>query len=114
MVSLYMDVHVKEAVTIGLRRRGVDVLTAQEDGTATLDDPSLLNRAAELNRLIFTQDTDFLREANRRQTLGEDFAGVVYVHQLDLTIGQCVDELETIAFASNLEDYANQVLYLPL
>lgn len=28
-VALYMDVHVDRAITIGLRRRGVDVLTAQ-------------------------------------------------------------------------------------
>lgn len=34
MVALYMDVHVKQAITLGLRRRGVDALTAQEDGTA--------------------------------------------------------------------------------
>ena len=38
MVALYMDVHVKEAITRGLRRRGVDVLTAQEDGAARLDE----------------------------------------------------------------------------
>ena len=30
-VRLYMDVHVRRAVTAGLRLRGVDVLTAQED-----------------------------------------------------------------------------------
>ncbi len=28
--ALYMDVHVPSAVTEGLRRRGVDVLTSQE------------------------------------------------------------------------------------
>ena len=114
MTSFYMDVHVKEAITRGLRRRGVDVLTAQEDGMARLDDAALLDRAAALTRLIFTQDDDFLEEANRRQTSGAYFAGVVYVHQLHAAIGQCIDDLETIAFASELEEYANQVRYLPL
>ncbi len=114
MVSFYMDVHVKEAVTLGLRRRGVDVLTAQEDGTATLDDASLLDRAGTLNRLVFTQDNDFLAEANRRQTSGEYFVGVVYTHQLNASIGQCIDDLETIAFASEQEEYSGQVRYLPL
>jgi hypothetical protein len=32
MLRLYMDVHVKAAITAGLRRRGIDVVTAQEDG----------------------------------------------------------------------------------
>ncbi len=114
MVSLYMDVHVKESITRGLRRRGVDVLTAQEDSTAMLDDALLLDRAAALNRLVFTQDDDFLAEAHRRQTQGEPFAGVAYTHQLNASISRCIDDLEIIAFAGNPEDYAGQVIYLPL
>jgi hypothetical protein len=47
-VGLYMDVHIPKAITIGLRLRGVDVLTAQEDGTITLSDADLLNRATNL------------------------------------------------------------------
>ena len=109
-----MDVHVDIAITRGLRRRGVDVLTAQEDGTARLEDTLLLDRAAALNRLLFTQDDDFLAEANRRQGEGIFFIGLLYIHQLDAVIGRCIDDLETIALASELEEYANQVRYLPL
>lgn len=47
-VALYMDVHVRRAVTNGLRLRGVDVITAQEDGTARWSDDRLLDRAGEL------------------------------------------------------------------
>jgi hypothetical protein len=28
MLRLYMDVHIKAAITAGLRRRGIDVVTA--------------------------------------------------------------------------------------
>jgi hypothetical protein len=44
-VKLYMDVHVRRAVTQGLRRRGVDVVTAQEDRNSRLPDRLLLDRA---------------------------------------------------------------------
>jgi hypothetical protein len=44
-VKLYFDVHVRRAVTVGLRIRGFDVLTAQEDAAGHLDDANLLNRA---------------------------------------------------------------------
>jgi hypothetical protein len=37
-VKLYVDVHVRRAITEGLRLRGVDVLTAQEDGASRLND----------------------------------------------------------------------------
>jgi len=43
-----MDVHVPGAVTTALRLRSIDVLTAQEDGTARWDDDRLLQRATEL------------------------------------------------------------------
>ena len=75
MVRLYMDVQVPAAITSGLRLRGADVLTAQEDGTAEMADPDLLDRAAMLNRVLFTQDKDFLKEGAERQERDTPFAG---------------------------------------
>jgi predicted nuclease of predicted toxin-antitoxin system len=114
MPKLYMDVHVPRAVTHALRLRGVDVLTAQEDGTAELQDPELLDRATALGRLLFTEDDDLLAEATRRQRGGERFGGVLFMHQRDLTIGRCVEDLELIATATATEEWENRVLYLPL
>jgi predicted nuclease of predicted toxin-antitoxin system len=79
-VPLYMDVHVHQAITAGLRLRGVDVLTAQEDGARQLSDSGLLDRATALGRVLFSQDEDLLREATRRQQSRESFAGVIYAH----------------------------------
>jgi predicted nuclease of predicted toxin-antitoxin system len=113
-VRLYTDVHVRRAVTEGLRLRGVDVLSAQEDGAAEFLDPELLTRAAARERLLFTQDEDLLAEAARRRELGEAFGGLVYAHQLNVTIRVLIEDLELIAGATNLEEWANTVVYLPL
>jgi len=113
-VKLYMDVQVRRAVTEGLCRRGVDVMTAQEDGNSRLPDPLLLDRARELGRAIFSQDDDMLREAHRRQEQGEPFAGVIYCHQLRITTGQAVRDLELIAKVYEPADVENRVEYLPL
>jgi len=109
-----MDVHVRRAVTEGLRLHGIDVLTSQEDGTRRLDDPDLLDRAAELGRILFTQDDDLLREAHRRQAAATFFAGLIFAHQLNITIGQCIADLELIAGATTLEEWQNLTVYLPL
>ena len=53
-----MDVHVPRAVTMASRLRMIDVLTAQEDGAAQLDDDRLLQRASELGRILVSQDKD--------------------------------------------------------
>ena len=113
-LALYMDHHVKLEITGGLRSRGIDVLTAYEDGAHQLADPALLGRAMQLRRVLFTQDDDLLREATRRQKAGVEFAGVIYTHQNDLLIGRCIDELELIAAVFELEDMSNRVQYLPL
>lgn len=113
-LALYMDVHVRRPVTEGLRQRGIDVLTAQEDGTTQLDDPALLDRALELGRVLFSQDGDFLQETARRQQNGETFAGLIYGHQLHVTVGQTVKDLELMAKVYEPEDMMNRVEYLPL
>lgn len=113
-LKLYMDVHVRRPVTEGLRLRKVDVLTSQEDGTRRLADPLLLDRAGELGRVLFTQDDDLLREAKLRQQLGIEFGGVIYVHQLNISIGECIDDLELVAGASDPAEWTNRVEYLPL
>ena len=76
-VPLYMDVHVKSAITNALRQRGIDVLTAQEDDHGNTSDVDLLQRANTLGRLMFTQDDDFLVIAQEWQTSGRPFAGIV-------------------------------------
>ncbi|MFB2937455.1 DUF5615 family PIN-like protein [Aerosakkonemataceae cyanobacterium BLCC-F154] len=67
-LALYMDENVARQITTGLRQRGVEVLTVQEDGLTSFPDPIVLDRATELQRLLFTQDQDFLAEASRLDT----------------------------------------------
>ena len=74
-VGLYMDHHVPAAITRGLRRCDVDVLTAEEDETADWDDEPLLGRATRLGRIIFTQDDDLLAIGHKWQHAGREFAG---------------------------------------
>jgi predicted nuclease of predicted toxin-antitoxin system len=109
-----MDVHVRRAITEGLRLRGVDVLTAQEDGASRLADPDLLDRAGQQGRVLFSQDEDLLAEATRRQRLGVPFSGIIYAHQLRVNIGRCIQDLELLAKVTDPTDWQNWVEYLPL
>ena len=112
-LALYMDVHVAGAIARALLLREVDVITAQLDGTTTLSDPNLLDRAANLGRVLFSEDQDLLREAARRQRSGQFFAGVIFAHQLGITIGRCVADLELLAKCGEPSEFVNRVEYLP-
>jgi predicted nuclease of predicted toxin-antitoxin system len=112
-VGIYMDVHIPRTITNGLRLRGVDVLTAQEDGTSTLEDPELLDRATELGRLLYSQDDDLLAEAHFRLEKKIKFSGVIYSHQLKSPIGKCVEDLEIIAKTFEPEEVENLIEFIP-
>jgi hypothetical protein len=112
-IALYMDVHIPQSITIQLRRRGIDVLTAQEDGTIELPDNELLDRSTAVGRVLFTQDIRFRALAQDWQREGKPFGGLIFGHQLGGTIGQFVKDLEFIAQASDPEDWQNMVEYIP-
>lgn len=112
--KLYMDVHVPAAITAGLRRRGMDVLTSQEDGSDRMADDQLLERASSVGRLLFSQDDDLLRLAAECQRLGRAFPGVIYAHQLSAGIGALVQDLELVLTCCSFDEIASRVTHLPL
>ena len=67
------------------------------------------DRASAHGRALFTRDTDLLAEAVRRQRVGLAFAGVIYAHQLHVTLGRCIADLELIANVGEPADLANRV-----
>lgn len=79
-----------------------------------MDDDRLLQRATELGRVLVSQDDDLLREGVRLLRDGGDFSGIIYAHQLRITIGQMVDDLELIAKVTSPEDWWDKIEYLPL
>lgn len=60
-LALYFDQHVPGPVARGLRSRGVDVLTADEDGNRDMEDELLLTGATLLGRVLMSNDADFRR-----------------------------------------------------
>ena len=113
-MSIYMDVHIPLAIADGLRRRNIDVLTSQEDGTSECEDELLLARASELGRLLFTQDEDFLKIAADLQRSGQHFVGILYAHQQGASLGRLVEDIELITTCAEPNELFARVTYLPL
>jgi hypothetical protein len=111
---LYLDVHVPVAIAQQLRRRGVDVVHATEEGTNQFDDAALFELATREGRAFVTQDIRFRVMAEDWQRQGKPFAGLFYGHQLVMSIGEWVADLELIAKATEVAEWANSVNQLPL
>ncbi len=113
-LAFYFDQHVPRSIAIGLQRRGIDVLTADEDNASDWSDARIIDRASELGRIVFSCDADFLELTTQLLNEGKSFCGVIYAHQLQITIGQAVRDLEIIAFVLSPDEVRNQVVHLPL
>jgi hypothetical protein len=112
-VALYMDVHVAMEITERLRRAGVDVMTAQEDGAELLPDEGILERAGTLGRALFTQDQDFLVMAAKLQLAGVGFAGIFFAHHQPTSNGEYAKWLEVYATLGSSEEFEGRVTFIP-
>ncbi len=89
IIRFHLDENVSNAIAESLRRRGVDVTTTPSAGLMGCSDEEQIAFALEQNRVIFTQDTDFLR-------LNQDgltHNGIVYCQQNSRLIGEIVRSL---------------------
>ena len=112
---IYTDHCVDGAIVSGLLRRGIDVLTAQQDGHHNrTPDPRVLDRATELKRIVFTQDEDFLAEATARQRAGEHFHGVIFGAQNRGFVGRYIEDIEILARLEDIENLVGLVTYVPI
>lgn len=113
-LAFYFDHHVHAAIAAGLNERGIDVVTAYEDGSAELADEELLERTTQLGRVLFTQDDDFLSIVQKWLEEEREFAGIVYSHHLSITVGKAISDLELIAQVMSPEEMRNRVVFIPL
>ena len=71
-----------------MRLRGVDVVTAIDEGTNRLLDDALLELATKEGRVVSTHDIRFKALAENWQRTGKPFGGLIYGHAEGASIGQ--------------------------
>ena len=106
-IRYYTDEHVARAVVRGLRQRGVDVLTVREADLLGASDEAHLKRARAEERVLVTQDNDFLR----LHAAGREHAGIAYAFQGTST-GQIIRGLMLIYQVLDPADMVGHVEYL--
>jgi predicted nuclease of predicted toxin-antitoxin system len=89
IICFHLDENVSNAIAESLRRRGIDVTTTPSAGLMGCSDEEQIDFALEQNRVIFTQDTDFLR----LNQAGFTHNGIVYCQQNSRSIGEIVRSL---------------------
>ena len=88
-IKFYLDENVPAALSRGLRRRGVDVLTTLEAGRSGLPDDLQLAFALKEGRVMVTLDSDFIALAGR----GAEHAGIAYAKPGTRSVGELIRTL---------------------
>ena len=73
-IRFHLDENVNPAIALGLRRYGIDVTTTVDVGLQSRSDNAQLQFIRETERVIFTQDADFLIIASQTN----DHPGITY------------------------------------
>jgi predicted nuclease of predicted toxin-antitoxin system len=107
-VRFQLDAHVPDAVAEALRRRGVDVQTANEAGLRTAPDSAYVARAIAEGRVIVTHDSDFLRIHHSQQA----HAGIAYCGQGKRTIGEIIAALVLIYEVLDAEEMNGRLEFI--
>ena len=107
-IKYHLDESVANAVANGLEHRGVDVTTSKVAELIGASDLEQLEYARRQGRVLVTHDDDFLRI----HAAGTEHAGIVYVHQKRLTIGQTVLALFALQRYESAESMAGRVKFL--
>ncbi len=112
MLKGYADVHVVFAIVQAIRRRGMDVVTAQDRRREEADNAELLAEALADQRVMRTNDTDFLVLAARYSADGETFAPIYFWPQQGRPIGEMVRRILREASLENYGSACSRVHFL--
>lgn len=116
MIRLLADENFNELIIRNLRQRlpGIDIVRVQDVGLRTLDDPAILEWAANNNRLLLTHDKKTMPNfAYQRVYKGLSMPGVFVISDSASRV-TIVENLITILQASNEDDWKDDVTFLPL
>ena len=112
MLKAYADEHVVFAIVQGLRLRGMDVVTVQDRGQEGADDSALLANALREERIMLTNDEDFLALASEHAQRGEPFAPVYFWPQQKRAVGEIIRAVIRQASGTDYEEACSRVYFL--
>ncbi len=114
-IKFLADENLRRAIVLGLRRRepSANFVQAYEAGTAGKDDLTVLQIAAEQNRILVSHDLKTVPEHFRHFISRQASPGVILIPQ-KLPLSTAIEQLVMIWLASEAEEWVNQIRFLPL
>lgn len=107
-ICFHLDENVTVAVALGLRRYGIDVTTTHEVGLGGRSDDAQFKFMQEAQRVIFTQDSDFLVIASA----SGNHPGIAYCQKGKRSTGEIIAALVLIYEVLTPEEMLGKIEFL--
>lgn len=95
-------------IAVQLVRGGIDAITVRDLDRLGDTDPNHLQLASEMERVLCTQDQDFLR----LNAIGVEHTGIAFGEQYGSSIGGWVKALRKLHTLKSAEDMVNHIVFL--
>ncbi len=115
-IRFLTDEDIKDAIFEGVRRRlpNLDIVRVQDVGLRTSRDTRVLEFAAIDNRILLTHDVSTMKGfAIDRILAGKLMPGLIEIGQ-SFPVGRAIEEIVLIAECSNMSEWTNRIVRLPL
>lgn len=116
MLRLLADENFNNLIVRGLRQRcpELDLVRVQDVGLYNVDDPGILDWAAQENRIVLTHDVKTMKDFAYDRVLARLPMPGVFEIKKDTPIGPMIEELVLLVECSQMEEWNGQVVFLPL
>ena len=116
MLLLAADENFNNTIVRGLLRLkpSLDIVRIQDVGLSSADDPTVLEWAAQENRILLTHDVATItKNAYERISSGRYMPGVIEVTRA-VPLSIAINDILLIAETCKNRELENQIIYLPL
>ena len=112
MLKALADEHVIGALVDALRKRRMDVVTVLELGLKSAEDSVLMAQALTDQRLLLTNDTDFLALAADCHSRTDVFPPILFWPQQQRPIGYLIGQIIVLASHEDYAELCSRVFFL--
>jgi hypothetical protein len=116
MLFLLADENFNNTIVRGLLRikPDLDIVRVQDVGLFSPDDPTVLEWAAQADRILLTHDVATITKyAYERVNAGKYMPGVIEISRI-VPLGTAIEDILFIAESCEHGELEGQILYLPL
>jgi predicted nuclease of predicted toxin-antitoxin system len=108
MIVIQCDEHVPRSVQEGLQAKGIDARRVETEKLKGISDIELLSFCLKNNRVLLTNDADFVVLAKRERHLG-----IIFITDQRAPVGEIIRAVLYLCYAVENSGFRNSLFYVP-